>query len=63
MGLLGKIIVRAIFATTIVLIIASGLVSIGPSIYDTIQAVMVVFAIMSADILIEKYLSRGKDEP
>lgn len=62
MGLLGKIIVRAIFSATIIAIIVSGLVSTGPSIYEAFQAFMAVFAIISADVLIEKYLSRERNE-
>lgn len=60
MGLLGKIIVRIAFSVSIVIIIASGIVSINATLYDFFNAVMAVFAILSADILIEKYLSKEK---
>jgi len=61
MGFLGKIIVRIVFCVAILVIITSGVVGIN-NLYEIVQAVMMIFALVSADILIERYLSPQKGD-
>ncbi len=61
MGLLGKIIVRIVFSVTIVALIIFEVLKT-TTIADMFNSALLIFAIISTDILMERYLSRGEDD-
>lgn len=61
MGLLGKIFVRGFFSVLTVALIIFGVLKV-TTVADMVNSVLFVAAIMSADMLIEQYISRDDDE-
>ncbi len=53
-GLIMRLIARAIVAVSIVLLVLSGR-------FQLTEAIMLTFAVISIDVLIENHLSRGKE--
>lgn len=62
MGFMGKMMVRAIASIAIVVLLMSGFYDIRGSLYEQVNAVLLVFAIISTDMLIERYLSNREDQ-
>lgn len=61
MGLLGKIFVRGFFSVLVVALIIFDVIKT-VTVADMVNSVLFVAAIMSADMLIEQYISRDDDE-
>lgn len=61
MGLLGKIFVRGFFSVLTVVLIVFEVLKVATA-ADMVNSTLFVAAIMSADMLIEQYISRDDDE-
>ncbi|MBY8998837.1 MAG: hypothetical protein KGD60_14005 [Candidatus Thorarchaeota archaeon] len=61
MGLLGKIITRIIFSVSVVVLFVFGVLRVTTP-ADMFNSALLVFAIISTNILLERYLSREAEE-
>lgn len=61
MGLLGKVIVRIIFSVSVVTLFVFGVLKV-TTIADMFNSSLLVFAVISANILLERYLSSEAEE-
>jgi len=61
MGLLGKVIVRIVFSVTVVVLFVFEVLKTA-TIADMFNSALLVFAIISTNILMERYLSRESEE-
>lgn len=61
MGLLGKIMVRIMFSVIIVVLIVFEVLKVATP-AEMFNSSMLLFAIISANMLFERYLSRDEDE-
>ena len=61
MGLLGKVIVRIIFSVSVVVLFVFGVLRVTTP-ADMFNSSLLVFAIISTNILLERYLSREAEE-
>ena len=60
MGFLGRIFTRIVFSVTIVALIFFGVLQVA-TVADTFNSVLLIAAILSANILMENYMSREDD--
>lgn len=61
MGILGKIITRIVFSISIVALFVFDVIRV-TTVADMFNSALLIFAIISTDILLERYLSREAEE-